>query len=480
MLHEPLALGPLRLRNRIVFSAHLTNAAEDGRPTAQHAAYYAERAAGGAGLVITEEHSVHPGDRPYEKLMRGHDPGSVPGYRRITDAVHAHDVPVLAQLNHNGGQSSGMYSREAVWAPSPLPDPMFREVPKEITVAEIGEIVTGYGRTAEHCAAGGFDGVELQCSHASLLRQFLSPLTNRRTDGYGGALENRVRIVREIVDAVREAIGPRRVLGVRLCGDEGIPGGTPAAEAVETARILERAGIDHVNTSVGVATATLHLIEAPMPVPPGYALAVPAAIRRAVAVPVIGVGRFTEHAQAERALAEGHCDLVGVVRGQIADPGFAAAPGPPLRGLQPGVRGPGGPQPAARLRGEPAGGTRVGAAPAAVGEPAGAGGRGRARRAQRRGHRRRARTPGAALRARTRDGRAGGRRREGAGARRVRPRGARPARRVRPARRGDPDGRPGDSVHRGCRTARRRRAGHRVPARPPALGGRPGPRGRRP
>gem|GEM_PF-3211710 len=140
------------------------------------------------------------------------------------------------------------------------------------------------------------------------------------------SLENRVRIVREVVVAVRAAIGSGRAVGARLCGDEGIPGGTPLAEAVETARILERDGVDYVNTSVGVATATLHLVEAPMPVGPGYALCVPSAIRAAVSVPVIGVGRFTVHGDAERALVAGHCDLVGVVRGQIADPDLAAAP----------------------------------------------------------------------------------------------------------------------------------------------------------
>ncbi len=328
ILRSPLRVGPLTVPNRIVFAAHLTNAATDGLPTDQHAAYYAARAAGGAGLVITEEHSVHPGDRPYEKLIRGFDPAAVPGYRRITDAVHAHGVPVLAQLNHNGGQASGMYSRQPVWAPSPVPDPMFREVPHAVSTAEIGEVVAGYARTAAHCVDGGFDGVELQCSQASLLRQFLSPLTNHRTDGYGGGLANRVRVVREVVAAVRAVIGAHRALGVRLCGDEGLPGGIPLGEAVETARILEGDGVDYVNTTTGVATATLHLVEAPMPVPAGYALPVAAAIRRAVAVPVVGVGRFTDHDQAERALAEGHCDLVGVVRGQIADPGFATAAHP--------------------------------------------------------------------------------------------------------------------------------------------------------
>ena len=327
MLHTPLRLGSSTLRNRVVFSAHLTNYAEDGLPTAQHAAYYAARAAGGAALVITEEHSVDPDDRPYEKLIRGTDPAVVPGYRRITDAVHASGAVVLAQLNHNGGQSSGMYSRRPVRAPSPEPDPMFREVPVELDTAGIARVVEGYARVAEHCVAGGFDGVELQCSHSSLVRQFLSPATNLRTDGYGGPLTHRARILTEIVDAVRGVLGPDRVLGVRLCGDEGIEHGIGIDEAVAVARMLEATGkVDHLNTSVGVATSTLYLIEASLRFAPGYALSIPAAIKRAVDLPVIGVGRFTTPAHAEQALVDGTCDLVGVVRGQIAEPAFASAP----------------------------------------------------------------------------------------------------------------------------------------------------------
>ena len=130
---DPVALGPLTLRNRIVFPAHLTNAAVGGRPTDRHAAYYAARAEGGAALVITEEHSAGEHDRPYEKLIRGTDPGIVGGLRRITDAVHAHGAVVLAQVGHNGGQSSSRYSGVAVTAPSPVPDPMFREVPRALT-----------------------------------------------------------------------------------------------------------------------------------------------------------------------------------------------------------------------------------------------------------------------------------------------------------------------------------------------------------
>ena len=324
-LFSPLRIGPLALRNRIIFAAHLTNYAEDGHPTEQHAAYYEARARGGAGLIITEEHSVHPTDWPYEKLIHGFDETVIPGYQRITEAVHRHGTPIFAQINHNGGQASGMYSRLPVWAASPVADPMFREVAKEVDHAEIAEIVAGYARTAGHCARGGFDGIELQCSHSSIVRGFLSPATNLRDDEYGGDLTRRARILLEIVAAVRDAIGPGRALGVRLCGDELINGGTTIDEAVEVARMVEATGrVDYINTSIGVATSTLYMIEASMHIPPGYALFIPSAIRKAVELPVVGVGRFKDPLQAERALAEGHCDLIGVVRGQIADADFAA------------------------------------------------------------------------------------------------------------------------------------------------------------
>ena len=163
-----------------------------------------------------------------------------------------------------------MFSRLPVWAPSPVPDPMFREVPKAVERHEIAEIVAGYGTVAGHCAEGGFDGVELQCSHSSIVRGFLSPATNKRTDAYGGSLADRARILLEIVDAVREAIGPDRALGVRICGDELIEGGSTLDEAVEVARMVEATGqVDYINTSIGVATATLFMIEASMSIPPG-------------------------------------------------------------------------------------------------------------------------------------------------------------------------------------------------------------------
>ncbi|MBI5087552.1 MAG: mycofactocin system FadH/OYE family oxidoreductase 2 [Actinobacteria bacterium] len=324
-LWTPLALGPVTTRNRIVFSAHLTNYARDGKPTEQHAAYYAARAAGGAGLIITEEHSTHPTDWPYEKLIHGFHRDVIPGYRAITDAVHRHRTPIFAQINHNGGQASSMFSRLRVWAPSAVADPLFREVPKAVDDAEIDEIVAGYALVAEHCAEGGFDGIELQCSHSSIVRGFLSPATNRRTDQYGGSIENRTRLLLRITAAVRNVVGNRLALGVRLCGDELIEGGTTIDDAVEVAKLVEASGhVDYINTAIGVATASLFMIEASMHIPPGYAMFIPSAFRKAVDLPVVGVGRFKDPLQAERALAEGHCDLVGIVRGQIADADFAA------------------------------------------------------------------------------------------------------------------------------------------------------------
>ena len=259
-LFNPLKVGPLTVHNRVVFSAHLTNYAQDGLPTEQHAAYYEARARGGAGLIITEEHSTHPTDWPYEKLIHGFHRSVIPGYRRITERVHTHGTPILAQINHNGGQASSMYTRLPVWAPSSVADPLFREVPKAVDLAEIAEIVDGYRIVAEHCMEGGFDGIELQCSHSSIVRGFLSPATNKRSDDYGGSLTNRARLLLEIVAVVRRAIGPDKALGVRLCGDEFIVGPAkveqrPANAGTNSQHWEQRAGRSHGDDLIGITGA---------------------------------------------------------------------------------------------------------------------------------------------------------------------------------------------------------------------------------
>jgi 2,4-dienoyl-CoA reductase (NADPH2) len=275
-------------------------------------------------MIITEEQSTHPTDHPYEKLIHAFHPRVIPYYRRITERVHAEGVPILAQINHNGGQSSGLFTRLPAWAPSAIADPMFREVAKAVEHGDIQEIIEGYARVADYSKQGGFDGVELQCSHSSIVRQFLSRNTNHRTDEYGGGLENRMRLLREIIAAIRTTVGRDYVISVRLCGDELIRDGITIDETVAAARILEADGqIECINTSIGTATQTLYMIEASMRIPPNYAMFIPSAIRKAVRLPVIGVGRVKDPIQAERILTEGHADLVGVVRAQIADPEFA-------------------------------------------------------------------------------------------------------------------------------------------------------------
>ncbi|SDF86267.1 oxidoreductase [Klenkia brasiliensis] len=317
MLSDPLVLRSRVLRNRLVFCAHLTNQARDRLPSPAHTAYYAARAAGGAALVITEEQAVDPADQPYEGVVDGTDPAVVDRYREIAAAVHGSGALVVAQLNHNGGQGSSLHTRAPLLAPSPVADPLFGEVPREATPADLAAVVAGFARVAGHVRDGGLDGVELQASQSSLLRALLDPSTNRRTDGYG---TDRARLLLEVVAAVRGALGPDLLLGVRLATAE--PGGTTTDDAVATAHRLAATGaVDWLSTTTGVATASLHLVEPSMAGGHGYALPLAARLRTA-GLPVIGVGRVTTPAEAEAALA--HCDLVGVVRGQLADPDFGA------------------------------------------------------------------------------------------------------------------------------------------------------------
>ncbi|HYK84508.1 MAG TPA: FAD-dependent oxidoreductase [Ktedonobacteraceae bacterium] len=321
-LFTPIRIGQTVIPNRVVFAAHLTNLAEDNLPGPRLTAYYAERAKGGCGLIITEEQSVHPSDWAYQPLIHGFDPRVIPGYRRMTRAVHEHGTRMFAQINHNGLQASSIYSRRPVLGPSPMVDPIHREMCKEIEPEEIAEIVRGYALVARHVREGGFDGAELQSSHSSLMRQFFSPYYNRRDDAYGGSLENRMRFALEVIAAVRGEIGRDFTLGIRLCGDELIPAGLTLEDVVEIARRLEATGqLDYINTSIG-EFHNLYMVEGSMHTPPGYQLFVSASIREAVKLPVFCTGRIKDPVQAERILREGLADMVDVVRGQICDPEF--------------------------------------------------------------------------------------------------------------------------------------------------------------
>src|SRR5438874_607246 len=321
-LFTPIRIGHTIIANRIVFAAHLTNLAEENLPGPRLIAYYTERAKGGCGLIITEEQSLVPSDWAYQKLIHGFDPHVIPAYRRMTHAIHEHGTRIFAQINHNGLQASSIYSRRPVLGPSPLPDPIHREMCKELEPEEIAEIVRGYALVARHVREGEFDGAELQSSHSSLIRQFFSPYYNRRDDIYGGSLENRMRFALEVIAAVRAEVGRDFTLGIRLCGDELIPAGLTLDDVREIACRLEATDqLDFINTSIG-EFHNLYLVEGSMHTPPGYQLFVSAGIREVVKLPVFCTGRIKDPAQAERILREGLADMVDVVRGQICDPEF--------------------------------------------------------------------------------------------------------------------------------------------------------------
>ena len=322
-LFSPLRIGSVTVPNRVSFSAHLTNLAEGGLPGDRLTHYLTARARGGAGLIITEEQSVHPTDRAYERLIEAFRPEVVPRYKLLTGAVHAYDTRIFAQLNHNGQQCSGSLSRLPVWAPSAIPDVMYRETPKVMEIEDIQEVVAHFAFCATHVVEGGFDGVELQFGHSSLARQFMSPLSNFRTDEYGGDLDNRVRFGLQVIAAVREAVGRDFTLGVRLCADELIPGGLTLDDAKQIAQRLEATGhLDYFNLTLATFY-NLYMVGGPMHLPLGYAVPLSAGIKQVATLPVFATGRINDPVVAERVLAEGQADMIGVVRGQIADPDFA-------------------------------------------------------------------------------------------------------------------------------------------------------------
>ena len=322
-LFSPLKIGTITVPNRICFSAHLTNFAENGLPSERHVYYLAERAKGGTGLIITEEQTVHPTDHAYEKLVDAFDPAVIPRYRKICDAVHEYETKIFAQLNHNGAQGDGSNSRLPLWAPSPVPDVMFREVPKEMEIEDIKEVIEYFCKSAVHVREGGFDGIELQLGHSSLIRQFLSPLSNNRTDEYGGSLENRMRFAFEVIDAVRSTVGTDYTLGMRLCADEMIPGGLTLEDTKEMARRFEATEkLDFMDLSIGTFY-NLYLVGGTMHTPLGYTIPLATGIKEAIDLPVFATGRINDPVMAERILANGQADMIGMVRSQICDPELA-------------------------------------------------------------------------------------------------------------------------------------------------------------
>ena len=320
-LFSPLQLGSVIVPNRIHFAAHMTNFGENHRISERHIYYYRERARGGCGLITTEELGVHPTDHPYANLVDAFEPDAVDGFKALTRTIHEYDTKIFAQLNHNGMQGDGKISRLPVWGPSPGKDPIFRETAKEMEVEDIQECVVYFAKSAAHAVEGGFDGIELQLGHSSLIRQFLSPATNFRTDEYGGSLENRMRFCLEVVQAVRQATGPDFTLGVRLNADEMHPrGGLTLEDAKQIAVRLESTGqLDFMDLSLGTFY-NLFLVEGSMHTPLGYTVPLSSGIRSVVRLPVFCTNRINDPHLAEKILADGQADMIGMVRALICDP----------------------------------------------------------------------------------------------------------------------------------------------------------------
>jgi mycofactocin system FadH/OYE family oxidoreductase 2 len=322
-LFQPLRIGPRESRNRILFGSHTTNLAHHNLLSREHADYYAARAQGGAGIIVLEEHIVHPSDMPYERAILGYLPETAQAVSTVVERISPSEALTFVQINHNGQQSTSDHLQRELWAPSPVPDVSSREVPKQMELSDIRAVVEGFAQVARTITHAGADGVELSIADRSLLRQFLSPLTNQRSDDYGGALENRLRFVQETLEAVDRAIGLDSVLGVRFCADELAPwAGITPEQSLEIVRLLvDTRRIDYMTITMGSILSThMFPFQASMHVPPSYAVHLAGAIKAAVNVPVFAAGRIINAGQAERILAEGQADGVEMIRALIADP----------------------------------------------------------------------------------------------------------------------------------------------------------------
>ena len=326
-LWQPLAIGPTRVRHRIMASAHAQLYAEDGLISQRHIDYYAERARGGCALLVLEQQAVHPAGRNYPGGSNAYERRVIPRYERLADAVHEHDSRIFVQLFASGAQGKGtqyMDDWRPLWASSAIPSAFSNETPMQVGDAEIAEVVAGFARSAENAMIAGVDGVEIHGAHAQFVGEFLSPSFNRRTDRYGGGVANRCRLLVEIVEAIRDRVGTKLTVGVRLSFDEFLGDcGITEADASEQLDLLADTGLFDYFSITGGGYHALHVAVAPMgSMPNGFMLDFG---RKAKAVvgergKIFIVGRITEPDMAEGAILDGCADMVAMTRTQLADP----------------------------------------------------------------------------------------------------------------------------------------------------------------
>jgi 2,4-dienoyl-CoA reductase-like NADH-dependent reductase (Old Yellow Enzyme family) len=308
------------LRNRIVMPPMWSGqATSEGAVTDTIVEYHRRRAAAGCGLVIIEHAFVHPGGRHTPTQIGVHCDDMVDGLSRLALAVRAEGAAVALQLAHAGSRASSKFLGCKPVAPSPVCHPYEPdgEIPEALTISQMQEIVAAFGAGALRAREAGFDAVEIHAAHGFLLSQFLSPLTNRRADEYGGGVENRMRIHLEVLGAVRERLGNGFPVFVRLGAHDETPGGLELPDACAAAVRLAECGADLIDVSGGLQ-GSRGLGKAP-----GYFVPYASAIKARVRIPVIVTGGIREAAFADRIVREEHADLVGVGRAMLEDPDWA-------------------------------------------------------------------------------------------------------------------------------------------------------------
>jgi 2,4-dienoyl-CoA reductase-like NADH-dependent reductase (Old Yellow Enzyme family) len=327
-LLSPVQVGPVALRNRVVSTSHQTGLVHDHLPTEDLLAYHEARARGGAGAIFLEATAVHPSGLLTAHTIGGFRPEIVPAYRRLGEPLRRHGARLFVQLFHGGREQISAAPRAPAVAPSAVPSLRFKSEPRALTVSEIAELVDGYATAARYAAEGGVDGVEVSMSHGYLPAQFLSRLSNRRGDGYDGSLQARLRFSVEVLEAVRAAAGGRMAVGARLSADERVPGGLGLAECAEITERLQDAGlVDFVSLVLGHSAypAASTWIAPPPPAPAGAIAEPAAAIREQVPrATILATTRLVDLTDAERLVADGTADLVGMTRALIADPELIA------------------------------------------------------------------------------------------------------------------------------------------------------------
>ena len=323
-LLSPVDIGPFTLRNRVLVTGHVPGLEAGGHVNDDYIAYQRAKAGGGAALQISGSTAVHrSGAVGAGRGLNASGDSCINGYQRLADAVHSNDGRFLIQLGHAGATVTDTDAGRPLIAPSPIMSRISRETPKQMTIAEISEIVEAHESAAVRVRRGNLDGVELLSAFGYLPAAFLSPYSNTRTDEYGGPLENRMRFLLQTINAVRAGIGRDRILGVRLPGDEKVAGGLTQSDLQDIAKLLAQTGlVDYLNIIVGTNYERSGRMEhwPPTPAPHGLFVPLAAGIKSQVAIPVFTAGRITDPAMANTIIERGDADMVGMTRAQISDP----------------------------------------------------------------------------------------------------------------------------------------------------------------